>query len=303
MWTRVIGLLLSMVLAGGNARAEENGSKTWCVGRHHFNAPQGFEVAEQYVVIRTMTVEKVGAGGARDFEQHVRSRIDALKTGRATDQGIGLRFRDFNTIGDVLVVGHSIDASLLGTEIDDWTEEAFVLRDGIIFKVTRVLFKDEEREARRELIALARSLEPRETDRIPATGTICLPDATANVPVTAEVHGVTLVPTSGERPVGIRVEMVHRPVGGAPIELDEAMPRGLGVSKAQLGGLDGKQYVENGREVGRIMTVGQQPNKAHGGMRITLEYFDERDDAGALPFSTEWVDVIWADLINSFRPL
>ncbi len=302
MRSSILGGMLLLLMEGGAAMADAIEFRTWCIGHHHFEVPMILEPVEQYSVLRTMTVDRLGPGGEKDLDRMVRARIAALRAGETEQEGVLILFRDEMREGDVWIVSHVVDTSLLGVPADDWTEEAYVASDGVLFRVTRAMFPEDAEVARAELLTLARSLFPRADHAPVERGAVCLPGAGARVPPTTEAHGVTFAPSDGTRPVGLRVEIVHRAVGDPPLDVSDALPSGLGSRPAQLGDLDGRAFAANGREVGRLLVVGRPNDVGHAGIRIIAEYYDERDDAGAEPYGPEWTETVWNRLLGSFAP-
>ena len=276
MRIKILGGMILLFTQGGAAMADAVQSKAWCVGRHHFEVSADMEPEEQYSVVGTMIVDRLGPGGAADLDRTVYARIAALRAGTMGADGAPIVFRDAVQHGDVRIVSHTVDSSLLGIAFEEWTEEAYEATDGVLFGVTRIMFPENAAVARAEILTLARALFPR-SDGQPARnesanrgfaeeGVVCLPGAGARMPPTAEAHGITFVPADGTRPVGLRIEVVYRAADSPTLEVSDALPQGFGTQALRLGDLGGRIFETNTDESGVFwLSVSQmtKPMKAY----------------------------------------
>ncbi len=277
--------------------------KTWCMGRHLFDVPVNLEPVENYSVVDTMVVDRVGEGGDRELDIYLNDRITALRNGLDQEDGTRVFYRMDTRLGDVRIVAHEIDTSLLGVPAEDWSEEAYVTRDGVLFRVSRAMFPEDADAARGTLVAFARSLKPRDDATAPQSGNLCLPGAEARLAPTTEAHGVTFAPGDETGPVGLRIETVFRPADAPPLEVSEAMPGGPGSQDVVLAGLEGRLLEANDPDIGRLLVAGHVNEGGRDGVRVILEYYDERAEAGTEPYDTDWVDAVWARLRESFATI
>ncbi len=297
-------LLLALLAVNGRetAMAEDLGAaRTWCIGRHLVEVPAVFEPVEHYGIIEGMRIDALGPGSPADLSGLAKTRVAELKAGRGTDQGVALVYKDDRREGDIWVVAHRIDTSALGTTFEDWTEEAYLSSGGEMYRITAAIAAADAARAQGGLLTLARALSPRAEGEVPPGTGACLPGAFAEVGPVSEAHGMTFSHESGEKPLGLRVEVVLRRPDDVPLEVEADLPGGLRARAVEIAGLPGRAVSNTTGAVGFGAVAGQPQTDGTAGVKITVEYFDERPEFGAAPVTRDQAAALWPVLLNSIR--
>lgn len=275
--------------------------RTWCIGRYLVELPDSFEPLENYGQINAMRVEDLGPGDARRMETMVRQRAHDLSTGAVDVEGVPLVFRGAYRKGAIHVLAHELDLGQEPGTSFTWTEEAYVLRDGVILRVVQVLSEDDEAGPRAQMLDLAAKVLPSRRDDPAGAAGACLPEVLATMPMTSEVHGMTLVPRDAEgAPVGIEILIVSRSPEDPPLEPE--LPSGPTARPIEFAGLQGME-VDDPVNFGpsRLAVVGRAASADRPALRIQVYYYDERPASEAPPDAPEVARTVFERAIRSLR--
>lgn len=302
-WIKALALIAALgQTVNGAAMADQDLSyETWCIGRHLVEVPASFEVLENFGTLNAMQIEVLGAGDQEALDRLVTDRADALEAGRVEDDGALMAYRGRYRDSEVQVVAHELDFGQDPGTSFTWSEEAYVLRDRMMMRVTQVLSEDEEDGPRAQLLELARNVVPRSRKGAPKRAGACLPDALATVPHTTEAHGMTFAPGDADgAPVGLEITILSRSPEDPP--LDPEMPRGSAPEPLSLAGLEGRMVQEPDRfGPSRIAVLAREARADQPAVRVQFSYYDQRAEPGAEPYTEAYVQTLWSHLLTTFR--
>jgi len=290
----VTGLLILMT-TGHTVMAKTMETKTYCVGRLLVDVPTEFEVMDFGGSINGLKIERLGTGNEKDLQNRIADRIQALEDKKVIEGGDPVIFLGTEDVGGFTIIKHILDTSIMGQITEPWTEEAYVLSDGVIFHLIGTGTKDKLDFYRENMLSVANAIHPRELTEIPSEPGFCLKDAFVALPPGNENIGASFIyPT--ERSILLRISTVVREPGGRT--LDFSAIEGADGDPVNIAGLKGKELRLQNKEINLSAMVGQQPTKSMAGYKITLEYSDSRDDAGSEPVTGEDAKNIWEKLIK-----
>lgn len=293
----VTGLLILMT-TGQTVLAKTTETQTNCVGRLLVDVPTEFEVMDFGGSINGLKIERLGAGNEKDLQNRIAERIQALEDKKVIEGGDPVIFLGTEDVGGVTVIKHILDTSIMGQITEPWTEEAYVLSDGVIFHLIGTGTKDKLDFYRENMLSVANAIHPRELTEIPSEQGFCLKDAFVALPPDNENIGATFIhPT--ERSILLRISTVVRVPGGRTLDFS-AIEGGDG-DPFSIAGFKGKELRLQNKEINLSAMVGQQPTKSTPGYKFTLEYSDSRGDAGSAPVAMKDAETIWGKIVKSIR--
>ena len=152
-----------------------------------------------------------------------------------------------------------------------------VLRDGDMTDLTVILGRRETSEA----VAFPASTEPEE-------------------PTQSEIHGLTLIPESGEKPIGFTFEVILRAPDAPQLDVDTRFDSPA-AKPVQIDGHNGHQLMLLDGQVGFAAIAGKSGGAGKWGTQITVEYYDERSDFGTAPMTREQAEAWWPVVLGSIK--
>jgi hypothetical protein len=299
-----IAILAALITFSGKGAAMADTDmnwRTWCIGRHLVDVPAQFVPQENFGSINGMRVDRLGPGSSDRLQSLVDQRAQALSSGSEAEEGVPLVFRAAYREGDVHVLAHELELGQAPGTAFTWTEEAYVVKHGVIMRVVQVLSQDDEAGPRGQMLDLAGRIAPSRRDDTPEGPGACLPDAMAQVPMTSEVHGMTFAPKDAEgAPVGMDITIISRSPLDPP--LDPRLPSGAGARQITFAGMGGL-IMEAPTSVGpsRIAVVHRPAAGDRPALRIEVYYYDERPASEAPPDAAEQAQMIFDRVIGSIR--
>ena len=275
--------------------------RIWCIGRHLVEVPAHFAPQENFGSINAMRVDRLGPAVGDRLQTVVDQRARALSAGTEAEEGVPLVFRGAYREGEVHVLAHELELGQAPGTAFTWTEEAYVVKDGVVMRVVQVLSEDDQAGPRGQMLELAGRIAPSRRDDAPEGAGACLPEAMARVPMTSEVHGMTFAPKdAGGAAVGMDITIISRSPQDPPLE--QRLPSGPGARQITFAGLSGV-YMEAPEGVGpsRIAVVHRPAAGDRPALRIEVYYYDERPASEAPPDAAEQARMIFERVIGSIR--
>jgi hypothetical protein len=297
----VLAALLTLFSKGPAIADTDMNWRTWCIGRHLVEVPARFAPQENFGSIDGMRVDRLGRGSRDRLQTYVDQRARALSSGAEAEEGVPLVFRGAYREGEVPVLAHELEMGQAPGTAFTWTEEAYVVKDGVMMRVVQVLSEDDAAGPRGQMLDLAGRIAPSRRDDTPEGPGACLPEAMARVPMTSEVHGMTFVPQDAKgAPVGMDITILSRSASDPP--LDPRLPSGAGAREITFAQMNGV-YMEAPSSVGpsRIAVVHRPAVGDRPALRIEVHYYDKRPASEAPPDAAEQARMIFDRVIGSIR--
>lgn len=297
-----LGLMFGLTgLWKGTGMADEITQwRTLCIGRYLVDVPAELDLLEFYGSVNAVQIQPLGPGDAKDRDRLFDARIAELRDGRATSQGIGLIYKDHRTVGEVRIVAHRADTSALGTTFADWTEEAFVVSDGALFRLQGVIEPGTADTAQSELAQIAGAVQPRGETEVPRGVGTCVPGAFVAVRPMSEAAGATLGLITDDGALGLQVSFVQR----APHHLPLAVDTRLNIPAArdtEIAGYPGQQAMLDETYLNFGAMAGQASTPDTWGHMFRVEYYDQRSDRSQGPVTADQARALWPRVLQSIR--
>ncbi|UWQ79083.1 hypothetical protein K3725_17575 [Leisingera sp. S132] len=279
--------------------AETGKTKTHCIGRLLVEVPTEFEVLRHDGTVRARRVERIGPGDERDLQQITADRVRALRNKEVIEAGDPKIFLGTEDLNGVTGIKSILDTSVMGVQISEpWDEEAFVLSEGVIFRLYGVASEERLASHRRSLSLVANAIRPRAQGEISVGEGTCLENSFFALAPGNEQIGATFVHAS-ERAILLRVSTSVRDPGNGT--LDFSAIQGTDGEPVRIAGFEGKELRLWDGPVNLSAIVGQQPGADRPGYKITLEYSDSRKETGSPPFTREEARSFWESFTGSIQ--
>jgi hypothetical protein len=286
----------------GNGMADETVAlRTLCIGRYLVDVPAELELMELYGTINAVQIERLTSGEEKDLAKVFDARVAALQQGRAAFQGIPLIYKDQRTVEDVRIVAYRSDTTALGTTFEDWTEEAYVSRGGVLFRLEAVMEPANADAAQAELVKIAKAVQPRADTEVPRGIGVCVPGAFVAVPPMSEAAGATLGLVTDDGPLGLEFSFAQRMPHHLPLAVDTAFndPR---AEIIEIAGHPGQQLLLDDTYLNFGATAGQPSSADTWGYLFRVEYYDQRVERSKGPLSNAQASDVWPRVLQSIRP-
>ena len=302
LYLALMGMLLwaspmqvSATVKGGQGQI----MRTICVGHFQLDIPDDFEVVELGNKVRGVSVVRLGAGDFEALASIFFARVNQLKEGRDERDGIPLIYVENRQIGDILMLATKPDLSSIGVVSDHWDEEAYVVSNGVMFRLEGYVFNDTVAADQQNILDVAGALFPRENSAIPKAIGACLPDAFVKLPAENENFSASFM-HSDQSPLGYQVYFDIRAPGGERLDTntdivnDQAIP-------IEIAGMLGFEVRSKERQLSFHALSGQSSGESAGGIQIIAQYFDQRPNYGSAPVSLEEAENLWVRVLSSIK--
>lgn len=299
---RIWAITLAIMMTGGPAMAEEfDTMQRWCIGRYGVDIPSGFSLRDQSGSLPAVEIADLGPATAHDAKAQLARRRAALSLGLETDEeGAQLLFTEERQTGAGLVLAAQRRFPELDYTSDIWREELTVLRHGHLLQITALMSQEGADAARAEMDLVAGAARPLAAGEAPASG-VCLPGVMLDLPRISGAWSMIFMPDGVEGPVGLKLYIVERAPSLPPLD-PAGQFNAADARPVRIAGLPGQEL----RRVDPFISFGAvaaaAPATDGWGVDITVEYFDERPDAGASPLTPETAAAIWDRVLSSIGP-